>query len=345
MQTEDKALPPGVTTPAEGFLSLFEPLPVGLAPMAGFTTAPFRTIAADLGASFTVTELVSVRGIRHDPGLLRSGRYLQATGGGKPWGIQLFGRDPDDYIFAIDRLMQEPDYRTAAFIDINMGCPAPKVLREGGGCALMGDGDLVSRIVRASVKAARPCGLPVTVKIRSGLSPERINALEIARRAEEEGAAAVAVHARTLNQYYAGQANWQVIRQVKENLSIPVLGNGDLAQPGDLEKMRAMTACDGFLVGRAARGNPFIFRQLRGGPPAGPEEWLAVMNRHLEASMAHLGEPVAVREMRSHFAFYLRGYPGSSEDRRKVMEALTASQVREILQAAARRRSEAALLY
>ncbi len=326
-------------TPAEGFLSLFEPLPLGLAPMAGFTTAPFRTITARLGASFTVTELVSARGIRHDPALKRSARYLQPTGGDKPWGIQLFGRDPDDFAFAIRRLLSEPLYRTSSFIDLNMGCPAPKVLKEGAGCSLMRDSQLVSRIVEAAVRAGSAFGCPVTAKIRSGISADAINAVKIARAIEQGGAAAVTVHARTLDQYYRGKADWQVIGHVKEALSIPVFGNGDLELPGDLEKMRSLTGCDGFMVGRAARGNPFIFRALRGGSAeVSTEEWLSVMIEHLDASVEMLGEAVAVRELRSHFSFYLRGFEGSARFRRQVMEPTGRDGVVQILREAARRR-------
>ncbi len=339
MPHQGKALHQPLKTPVEGFLSLFEPLPLGLAPMAGFTTAPFRTLAARLGASFTVTELVSARGIRHDPSLKRSARYLQPTGGGKPWGIQLFGRDPDDFVFAIQRLLSEPLYRAASFIDLNMGCPAPKVLKEGAGCSLMRDGQLVSRIVGAAVKAGSAFGCPVTAKIRSGVSPDAINAVEIAKAIEQGGAAAVTVHARTLDQYYRGRADWQVIGQVKEVLSIPVFGNGDLELPGDLEKMRVMTDCDGFMVGRAARGNPFIFRALRGGAAEiSSQEWLEAMIEHLDASVEMLGEAVAVRELRSHFAFYLRGFEGSAQLRRQVMEPTGRDGVVKILREAARRR-------
>ena len=339
MSQEEKALHQPLQTPAEGFLSLFGPLPLGLAPMAGFTTAPFRTITARLCASFTVTELVSARGIRHDPALKRSARYLQPTGGDKPWGIQLFGRDPDDFAFAIRRLLSEPLYRTSSFIDLNMGCPAPKVLKEGAGCSLMRDSQLVSRIVEAAVRAGSAFGCPVTAKIRSGISADAINAVKIARAIEQGGAAAVTVHARTLDQYYRGKADWQVIGHVKEALSIPVFGNGDLELPGDLEKMRSLTGCDGFMVGRAARGNPFIFRALRGGSAeVSTEEWLSVMIEHLDASVEMLGEAVAVRELRSHFSFYLRGFEGSARFRRQVMEPTGRDGVVQILREAARRR-------
>ncbi len=327
-------------------MPIFEALPLGLAPMAGFSTAPFRTLAARLGASFTITELVSARGIRHDPGLKRSARYLQPTGGDKPWGIQLFGQDPGDFAFAIDRVLSEPLYRPVSFIDINMGCPAPKVLKEGAGCALMRDRQQVERIIRAAVRTAGREGCPVTAKIRSGISPDAVNAVEIARAIEQGGAAAVTVHARTLDQYYRGRADWEVIGRAKQALSIPVFGNGDIRQPGDLEKMRSETACDGFMVGRAARGNPFIFRALRQGPSeVSTDQWLAVMIEHLDATVEALGETTAVKEMRSHFAFYLRGFERSPQFRRQVMVPARRDGVVAVLREAAKFRQASRLLY
>ena len=343
----------------QGFLDLFDKGPVGLAPMAGFTTPAFRTIAAREGADFTVTELVSAKGIRYDPSLKRSARYLQPTGGDKPWAIQLFGQDPPDFAFAIDRLLSDPLYSQVDFIDLNMGCPAPKVTREGAGCALMRDPSLAEAIVSASVEAAAPHAKPVTAKIRSGLSADSLNALEMAKALEAGGASMVTVHARTLDQYYRGRADWQIIRQVKEALTIPVFGNGDLAQPGDLERMKEETGCDVFMVGRAARGNPFIFRILAQDPAlyegirpedrllvqVKTDEWLAAMIQELDMTIDLLGQAVAVREMRSSFAFYLRAFPASPYYRARIMEPLDRAGVLEVLKEAADRREAAALLY
>lgn len=355
----EATLPAEAQASREGFSGLFDGRPAGLAPMAGFTTPAFRTLAAREGAAFTVTELVSARGIRHDPSLRRSARYLVPTEGERPWAIQLFGHDPDDFSFAIDRLLADPLYQGASFIDLNMGCPAPKLVREGDGCALMADPRLAESLVAASFKAASPFGKPVTAKIRSGLSPDRVNALDMAKALEAGGASMITVHGRTLDQFYRGEADWGIIRQVKEALTIPVFGNGDLSQPGDLDKMDRETGCDGFMVGRAARGNPFIFRILGQDPglfqdirpedrilfQVTTQDWLATMIQELDMTIKLLGEGVAVREMRSTFAFYLRGFPGSPQFRSLIMKPLTRSGVIRVLEEAAERRESARLLY
>lgn len=355
-----------------GFLSLFkgsEPI-VGLAPMAGFTEAAFRSICADEGASFTVTELVSARGIRYDRELSRSSRYLMPTKSDKPWGIQLFGFDPADFSFAIERLLSDPAYDSASFIDLNMGCPVPKVVRDGSGAALMKTPDLVGEIVAASVEAAALFDKPVTVKIRSGFDADSINAPEIARIAEQAGAAAVTVHARTRDQYYGGHANWKVIEQVRDAIQIPVIGNGDITSLVDLVRMREKTRCDGFQIGRAARGNPFLFALVgrayqegvnanarkQGTQALGREStltfdeqtllevssdyWLSITTRHLNDMIDNFGEYTAIREMRAHFAHYFRGFHGASALRSRIMRHETRDGVMEVLEEAAARQRE-----
>ncbi|HHW94235.1 MAG TPA: tRNA dihydrouridine synthase DusB [Clostridiaceae bacterium] len=393
---------------AGGFLSLFEaPEPiVGLAPMAGFTESSFRSICADEGASFTVTELVSARGIRFDHKLTRSERYLMPTKGERPWGIQLFGFDPDDFSYAIERLLSDPDYASSSFIDINMGCPVQKVVRDGGGAALMKTPELAGEIVAASVKAASSYGTPVTVKIRSGFDADHINAPTIARIAEEAGAAAVTVHARTRDQYYSGQADWQVIRRVRETISIPLFGNGDITSFNDLIRMKSETQCDGFLIGRAARGNPFLFHLIRRAcqgdmslhtahrclpcsvsseksrnsvgtrsayrhwkAPCGYNDtqiaesgrtltfqeqtlldvpsdyWLEITTRHLDDMIFNLGEYTAIREMRTQFAHYFRGFHGASGLRNRIMQQEKRDGVVALLEEAAQQREASRLIF
>lgn len=359
MDQKMKAPHPDDRLSAGGFLSLFPEgeLIIGLAPMAGFTEAPFRAICAEEGASFTVTELVSARGIRYDRDLNRCGRYLTPTKGKKPWGIQLFGFDPGDFAFAIERLLSDPTYESASFIDLNTGCPAPKVVRDGAGAALMKTPNLVGRIVESSVKAAQLFDKLVTVKIRSGFDIEHINAPEIARVAEGAGASAVTVHARTRDQYYSGVADWSVIKRVRDAVAIPVLGNGDIVTAKDLQRMKLETNCDAFQVGRASRGNPFLFSMIRDIDTdeallqLSPEEeilrkiscddWLDVMTRHLDGMISLLGERTAVLEMRAHFAQYLRGFNGASIYRRQIMQPETRDEVISILHDAAIRREKA----
>lgn len=296
---------------------------IGLAPMAGFTTPAFRGLAAHFGASYTVTELVSARGITYDRGLCRSLRYLAPpdtfpevpfpnfsgtdnvtpdadghsfsnTHGSddavlrtvegepvikndallskneqhehrqsRPWGIQLFGSEPTDFSTAIDMIFEEPELKTAAFIDINMGCPVPKVAREGAGAALMKNPCQCGRIVEAAVRAASRHGRFITVKIRLGMDQSSINAPLVAKTVVSAGAMAVTCHARTADQFYKGTADWSHIARVKEAVDVPVIGNGDLETAKDIVRMREITGCDGFAVGRAARGNPRLFMTLR----------------------------------------------------------------------------------
>ncbi|MGI6157647.1 MAG: tRNA dihydrouridine synthase [Saccharofermentanales bacterium] len=337
-----------------GFLALFDAdrPPVGLAPMAGFTTPAFRTLAVREGASFTTTELVSAKGLRHDPDVRRAARFLVPTEGDAPWGIQLFGHEPEDFRWAVARLLSDARWASCAFIDLNMGCPAPKVVRAGAGCALMRDPEQVRRIVEATVDAARAFDVPVTVKMRSGIDARSIDAPDVARAAVAGGASAVTVHGRTLDQFYAGQADWHVIARVREAIpDTPLLGNGDVATREDLRAILAATGCDGVQIGRAARGNPFVFSRLMSSEDAGDaseqrmlrsvssERWLRTMTEQLDRTIDLLGEDVAVREMRASFAFYLKGYPGAVGDRRDVMRPTTREGVLAVLERAARRRT------
>ncbi|MDI9571488.1 MAG: tRNA dihydrouridine synthase DusB [Pseudomonadota bacterium] len=234
--------------------------PVFLAPMAGITNLPFRLIVRRCGCPLAFTEMVSVNGLVR--GAERTGRYLDSAPEDRPLGAQIFGTEAEIMATAARLAMD----RGAALIDINMGCPVKKVVRAGAGAALLKDPARIGRIVKAVREAV---SLPLTVKIRSGWRAAAVNATEVARIAEAEGADAVIVHPRTADQGFGGRADWSVIRAVKEALAIPVIGNGDIRRAADAGRMRAATACDGVMIGRAALGNPWIFQEIMEAWPAG----------------------------------------------------------------------------
>ncbi|MDR1209981.1 MAG: tRNA dihydrouridine synthase DusB [Clostridiales bacterium] len=291
---------------------------VFLAPMAGVTDMPYRVICAEMGAGLTVTEMVSAKGLVY--GNAATKRLLAFSPDERPVAAQLFGREPDVIAEAVRRV-QDMGF---GLIDINMGCPAPKITRNGEGSALMAEPGLVGRIVRAVSGAAR---LPVTIKIRKGCAGSD-NAAEIARIAEDNGAAAVTVHGRTREQGYSGKADWGVVAAVKRAVSIPVAGNGDVASPEDAARMLARTGADAVMIGRAAHGDPWIFRRVseylktgRLPPPPDAAERLDVFSRHLRGLTEFYGEYTAVRRMRGHFCQYARGIPGVSAIRVRAARA------------------------
>lgn len=315
---------------------VFHPIRVGsrtmpgnlaLAPMAGATDGAFRALCREQGASMTCTELVSARGIRHDPGLRRSWRYLAITPAEQPVAIQLFGADPDDFDYAVRAVLEHPVLSAAFAIDINMGCPVPKVAGAGAGAALMRDLPLASRILRSASAAASGYGVPVTVKFRTGWDAASADTPAFARMAEQSGAALLTVHARTRDQMYAGRADWSVIAAVKAAVSVPVLGNGDVRDPASAAAMLRETGADGLAVGRAALGDPWIFARiaaaLRGEPmppPPGIAERAAAALREIDARIALHGEGQALRESRKSLLWYLHGTPHSAELRRRASE-------------------------
>lgn len=303
--------------------------PLILAPMAGVTDLPFRVLSKEHGSGINYMEMVSAKAITYKN--KNTFALLDIAEGEGPVALQLFGSEPQIISEAIKMI----DDRPYDILDINMGCPVPKVVNNGEGSALMKNPKLVYDIVSAMVKASSK---PVTAKIRKGFDEENVNAVEIARIIESAGAKAVAVHGRTREQFYSGKADWEIIRQVKEAVSIPVIGNGDANSPKAVQKMFEETGCDGVMIARAARGNPWIFEQTLHYLETGEEKPLpdreAVVDlilRHVRMQVAQKGEFLGIREMRKHIAWYTTGFPNSAKLRNNVNHVNTLSELTELL--------------
>ena len=300
-----------------------------LAPMAGVTDLPFRLLCKEQGAGLLCMEMVSAKAIYYNN--KNTEALMEIDPRELPVSLQLFGSDADIMSEMAKRIEEKP----FAILDINMGCPVPKVAGNGEGSALMKNPKLVAEIVSRVSGAIQK---PVTVKIRKGFDEEHVNAVEIAKIAEQCGAAAVAVHGRTREQYYSGKADWDIIRQVKEAVSIPVIGNGDVTGPESAKKMIEETGVDGIMIGRAARGNPWIFGQIRDYLKTGvlpkkptPEEVRDMMLRHAKMQLECKGEYTGIREMRKHVAWYTAGYPNSARLRAKINEVESFEELAELL--------------
>ena len=304
---------------------------VFLAPMAGVTDLVFRVICKEMDCGMVYSEMVSAKGVQHNN--KNTKELLKVDERERPVAMQMFGSDPE-IMAEMARKLNE--YEDIDILDINMGCPAPKIVKNGEGSALSLNPKLVGEIISAVSKASEK---PVTVKFRKGFDDQHLNALEIGRIAEESGAKAVTIHGRTREQYYAGKADWDIIKALKEEIkTIPVIGNGDIFTPEDAKKMLEYTGCDAVMIGRGSQGNPFIFKRtveyLENGvllPEPTWEDRLDIAEKHMDMLADYKGEVIGIREMRKHLGWYIKGLPHSAEMRVKINATSGRENMRDVL--------------
>lgn len=301
-----------------------------LSPMAGVTDMAFRVLCKRQGCGLTYTEMVSAKGLYYNNE--NTEVLLEIAEEEKPAAAQVFGSEPEVVAIAA----RGAAARGAAIIDINMGCPTPKIVKNGDGSALMRNPKLVRNIIRCTVNSV---SVPVTIKIRKGWDENSVNAVEIASIAAEEGAAAVAVHGRTREQFYSGDADWDIIKQVKRAVNIPVIGNGDIQTPQDAKRMIEETGCDGIMIGRGAQGNPWIFKRtieyLESGkllPEPSFEDRIEMIICHMNMITELKGETTGVKEMRKHAAWYLKGMPGATRVKTEIYKHTMVNQIEKTLE-------------
>lgn len=309
---------------------ILTPNNVFLAPMAGITDLPFRLICKSFDCGMLYTEMVSAKGLLYESDKTNQLLYIDERE--HPVGAQLFGSDPK----IVSEMAKQVSQSDVDFVDINMGCPAPKITRNGEGSALLKNPELIGEIV---YQTARAIDKPLTIKIRKGFDEDHVNAVEVAKIIEQAGASALALHGRTREQFYSGKADWDIIKAVKEAIAIPLIGNGDIKSPEDAKAMMTHTGCDAVMIGRGAQGNPWIFKRtvhyLATGellPEPTFEERMEVILKHAEMLAAYKGEHIGMKEMRAHLMAYIKGIRGAAEFRKQMTSVTTVEDVKVLLE-------------